>query len=130
MALLTERQQQARALSDELSNLGAFVISPLPLDNNAKLRIQVLENCNKNRIFQAIADWGFGVPVFVTMLPRVTHVGMAIAAVYEIPIPKAQQPIVDERRIPDFERASNEKMSKDVQAILDDWHGKKKQQKR
>ena len=42
MAPLTERQQQAEALTQELQRLGVFVVSPLPLADDARLRFQVL----------------------------------------------------------------------------------------
>jgi hypothetical protein len=125
MALLNERQQKAQALTHELQNLGAFVLNPMPLNDNSHLRIQVLE-CDRNKVFQAVADWGFGVPAFVNMQPRITYNGMALAAVYEIDLPRERQPVPDDRKIYG-EIASKEKMSADTQAILDQWLGRKKQ---
>jgi hypothetical protein len=49
--------------------------------------------------FQAIADWGFGVPKFISMTPRITHAGMTLASVYEVVLPRQQQPILDDRTI-------------------------------
>jgi hypothetical protein len=68
----------------------------MPLDNDSRLRVQILE-CHKNAVFQAVSDYGFGTPIFVSMLPRVTHNGMALAAVYEIDLPRDAQPIPDDR---------------------------------
>jgi hypothetical protein len=97
--ILSERQQLARSLAYELGKLnGTWVINPMPLDENANLRIQVLE-CDRNEVFGAIQNWGFGTPRFVSMTPRITHNGMAIAAVYEIDLPRTRQAIVDDRTI-------------------------------
>jgi hypothetical protein len=107
--MLSERQQLARSLACELGKLnGAWIINSMPLDENAKLRIQVLE-CDRNTVFQAVQDWGFEIPAFVSMQPRVTHNGMALACVYEINIPKPQQAIIDDRRIPTDEIADPQK---------------------
>jgi hypothetical protein len=84
-------------LARELAKFdGVWVISPMPLNDNNQLRIQILEaSCDKNRVFQAVADWGFGTPVFVSMTPRVIGSGMAMASIYEIQIEKERQPIAD-----------------------------------
>jgi hypothetical protein len=97
MALLSERQQKASALARELGKFdGVWVISPLPLNDNNQLRIQILEaSCDRNRVFRAVADWGFATPVFVNMTPRIIGSGMAMASIYEIPIKKEGRPIVD-----------------------------------
>jgi hypothetical protein len=41
--VLTERQQRAQTLANELRAAGAAVISALPLADNANLRFQVLD---------------------------------------------------------------------------------------
>jgi hypothetical protein len=123
--LLNERQQKATALAREMGKMdGVWITSPLPLDDWAKLRFQVLDS-NHNEVLQTLKDWGWE-PTFVSPLPRITFTGMQSAACYEIDIPQ-RQVIVDDRRIPDAELASTKQMSKDVQAILDDWRGRKKQ---
>ena len=77
--LLNNRQQQAQAIARELQKFdGVWVINPMPLNDNNQLRIQILEaSCDRNRIFQAVADWGFGTPAFVSMTPRIIGSGMA-----------------------------------------------------
>jgi hypothetical protein len=95
--LLNNRQQQAQAIARELQKFdGVWVINPMPLNDNNQLRIQILEaSCDRNRIFQAVADWGFGTPAFVSMTPRIIGSGMAMASIYEIEIERERQPIVD-----------------------------------
>jgi hypothetical protein len=120
--LLDSRQQLAQSLAKELGKFdGLWVINPMPLDNSARgLRIQILEaSSDKNRIFQAIADWGLGTPVFVSMTPRIIGSGMAMASVYEIPVEKERAIVIDDRRIPDAERADSQKKGQaEVEAIL------------
>jgi hypothetical protein len=53
---------------------------------------------------------------------------MQSAAVYELDLPKDRQPVPDDRKIYG-ELAGDERMSKDMQAILDDWLGKKRQRR-
>jgi hypothetical protein len=95
--LLNNRQQLAQSLARELQKFaGVWIISPLPLNDNNQLRIQILEaSGDRNKIFQAINDWGFGTPVFVNMTPRIIGSGMAMASIYEIKIEKERQPIAD-----------------------------------
>jgi hypothetical protein len=125
--LLNERQQKAQALSREMAKMdGVWVTSPMPLDDRARLRFQVLDS-NHNEVLQTLTDWGWE-PAFVSLLPRVTFTGMQSAACYEIDIPQ-RQVIVDDRRIPDAERASDKKMSDEVRAIIDEWRGKKAQRR-
>jgi len=41
--MLTERQRKAQTLARELTAMGAFVTTPLPLGDNTNLRFQVLD---------------------------------------------------------------------------------------
>jgi hypothetical protein len=120
MAILSERQQQAAAITRELQKFdGVWVISPLPLDSNSQLRVQILEaSCDRNKIFQAIADWGFGTPVFVSMTPRIIGSGMAMASIYEIPIEKERQPIVDNRITGELADSQRKKSNIEVEAVM------------
>jgi hypothetical protein len=95
--LLNNRQQLAQSLARELQKFaGVWIISPLPLNDNNQLRIQILEaSGDRNKIFQAINDWGFGTPVFVNMTPRIIGSGMAMASIYEIAIERERQPVAD-----------------------------------
>jgi hypothetical protein len=112
--LLNNRQQQAQAIARELQKFdGVWVINPMPLDDSSRgLRIQILEaSWDRNRIFQAVADWGFGTPMFVSMTPRIMGSGMAMASIYEIEIERERQFVADttirgelaERKKPDRE---------------------------
>ena len=97
MTLLNERQQTARALARHIDDIGgAWVTSALPLDDQARaLRFQVLDS-DRKRVMQSIRDLGFG-PVFVGVLPRIHPTGLLAACAYEISLPQAWQPIVDDR---------------------------------
>jgi hypothetical protein len=99
MALLSERQQKAEQLARELGKLdGVWVSSPLPLDDNAKLRIQILDS-RKNEVLQLLSDWEWQ-PVFCGPLPRVTFRGMDAASLYDIDLPRERQSVVNDRVIP------------------------------
>jgi len=55
--LLSERQQTARALAREIEAAGAWVTSALPLDDQQRLRLQILDS-DRNRVAQQIRDLG------------------------------------------------------------------------
>ena|SRR5262245_892783 len=96
MALLNERQEKAAALARELGKMdGTWVVSPLPLDDTRKLRLQI-SDIERNRVLQVIRDWGWD-PVFVSVLPRICTTGLIGACVYEIDLPRARQDVVDDR---------------------------------
>ena len=109
MALLSERQQKAEQLARELGKLdGVWVSSPLPLDDNAKLRVQILDS-RKNEVLQLLSDWEWQ-PVFCGPLPRVTFRGMDAASLFDIDLPRERQPVIgDDRRIPTGELASDKR---------------------
>jgi hypothetical protein len=114
--ILNERQQTARALARAIEDLGAWVTSALPLDDQQKLRFQLLDS-DKNRVLQAIRDLGFG-PVFVTIKPRVdvTSYGFLAACDYEIDLPRPRPPIIDDRKIYG-EIATKEKPSRELEGF-------------
>jgi len=94
--VLSERQQIAKRLTDELGKIdGVWVTSPLPLDDNHKLRLQI-KDIARNEVTQLLKDWGWD-PVFVSVLPRVCTTGLIAACLYEIDLPKPRQDIVDDR---------------------------------
>jgi len=113
---LTERQQLAKSLADGLNAMdGAWVTSPLPLEDRARLRVQI-KDIDRNRIFQWLRDLGHE-PVFVSVLPRVCTTGLIGACLYEIDLPRERQPVVpDGRDIPTDERVRKSKS--DEQSIL------------
>jgi hypothetical protein len=70
MAVLSERQQLAKSLATEIDKMdGAWVTSPLPLDEHAKLRVQI-KDIARNEIIQLLKDWGWN-PILVSVLPRI-----------------------------------------------------------
>src|SRR5262245_53020702 len=96
--LLSERQHTAAALARSIGAMeGAWVVSPLPLEDSKRLRFQVLDG-DRNRVLQQLRDWNWE-PAFVSVLPRVTFAGMAAASIYEIDLPRERQPIIDDRKI-------------------------------
>ena len=92
--LLTTRQQMAAVLARELERLdGVWVVSALPLDNERKLRVQILDGV-RNEVIQTIRDWGHE-PAFVSVQPRIEHGPIVAACIYEIDLPRDQQPVQD-----------------------------------
>jgi len=87
--LLSERQQTARALAREIEAAGAWVTSALPLDDQQRLRLQILDS-DRNRVAQQIRDLGFE-PMFVSILPRVHPTGLLAACIYEIDLPRRRR---------------------------------------
>jgi hypothetical protein len=97
MALLTERQQKAADLAREIHRMGAWVTNVMPLDDNARLRFQVLDS-DRPRIIQTLTDWEWS-PAFCGTYPRICPDGFKLASIFEINIPGERQPIVDDRTI-------------------------------
>jgi len=123
MAVLSERQQVARNLAHELGKFdGVWVTSPLPLDDNAKLRFQLLD-LERNHVIQTLKDWGWN-PVCLSVLPRVHSTGLIAACLYEIDLPRERQPVHDDRTIPRGELASAAPRAKsEAQKAVDEWYG-------
>jgi len=114
---LTPRQETAQRLTRELGKMdGVWVTSPLPLDDHAKLRLQIRE-IDRNHIIQMLKDWGWD-PVFLSVLPRICTTGLIAAGMYEIDIPKPRQDVVDDRPRVQGEIASREKSSYEVEQVL------------
>ena len=83
MALLSERQQKAEQLSQELRQLfGIATLNPMPLADDAKLRFQVLD-ADRNRVVEQLCAAGW-IPAFVSPLPKVTTNGLIPAGVFEV----------------------------------------------
>jgi len=96
MALLSERQQTAQALAREIIRMGAWVTSPMPLDDSARLRFQVLDRDCK-AILEKLSSWDWS-PVWCSNLPRICSDGWKLAAVYEIDLPRERQAIINDRQ--------------------------------
>jgi len=122
--VLSERQQLARRLADDLDRMdGVWVTSPLPLDDNAKLRVQI-KDIDRNEVLQLLKDWGYD-PVCISVLPRVCTTGLIAACLYEIDLPQPRQEIVDDRAIPkdDVGRRGRDA---EVKAMLEAIYGKQR----
>jgi hypothetical protein len=104
MAVLTNRQQLARKLVDELNKFeDVWVTSPLPLRDGTRLHIQILDR-SRNEVVQIIKDLGYDAR-FVSVLPRITSTWTQAACLYEVDFPGDRQPIIDDRVIPKGEIA-------------------------
>jgi hypothetical protein len=97
---------------------GCWVVSPMPLDPDAKgLRVQILDvDCD--RIVTAICAAGW-IPARLQSHPRfVTGGGLVPASLYEIDIPRERQPVVDSGpKVVPSEPAKREKTPHEVQAV-------------
>jgi hypothetical protein len=94
---LSERQQKAADLAREIHRMGAWVTNVMPLDDNARLRFQVLDS-DRSRIIQTLTDWEWE-PAFCGTYPRICNDGFKLASVFEIDLPRERQPIMDDRTI-------------------------------
>src|SRR5262245_29262150 len=92
--MLSERQQRAEALCQELRKLGAEVINPLPLDDNSKLKFQMLDS-DKDRIITEICSWGW-TPQYVQAHPRFSYAGLIPGSLYEIDLPRPRVSVSDD----------------------------------
>src|SRR5262249_54816542 len=122
--VLSERQQLAKKLADELDKRDdVWVTSPLPLDDNHKLRLQI-KDIDRNEVVQLLRDWGYE-PICVSVLPRVCSTGLMAACLYEIDLPKPRQDIVDDRIIPKDE-VGRRGQSPETKAMLEAIYGKQR----
>src|SRR5262245_38824456 len=124
----SERQKNADRLARELSQLGATVISLLPLAANEHLRFWV-SDYKKNGLLQQLKDAGYGEPIFLGMSPQlcVESYSMGLVNNFELPIAAERQPIPQQdRTIPRDEIGPREKPSQETQAFLREWYGVKK----
>jgi len=122
--VLTERQQLAKKLADELDKLdGVWVTSPLPLDDNHKLRLQI-KDIDRNEMLQLLKDWGWD-PVCISVLPRVCSTGLIAACLYEVDLPQPRQEIIDDRAIPKDDVGRRAKDS-EREAMLQHIYGKQR----
>src|SRR5262249_16454514 len=103
---------------------GVWVTSPLPLDDNHKLRLQI-KDIDRNEVLQLLRDWGWN-PVCVSVLPRVCPTGLMAACLYEIDLPREPQPMPqDDRIIPKDDVGKREKDS-EVKKMLEAIYGKQR----
>ena len=101
-----------------------WVTSPLPLDDNHKLRLQI-SDAVRNEVMQILRDWGWN-PVCISVLPRVCPTGLMGACLYEIDLPKPRQEIPQDSRAIPTDVGKREKRSHEAQIIIDEWYGLKK----
>jgi len=107
MAPLSERQLQAQAIAGELAKLGAWCISPLPLDDSQPLRWQVLDS-DRDAVLEKVGSWGWSA-VMRGSIPRFCPSGPLQSSVYEIDLPKPRQVVVDTRIVPRGEVVEQER---------------------
>jgi hypothetical protein len=121
MALLTDRQRTAESLAHELHSMGAWCVSPMPLDGNSKLRFQVLD-ADRNAIIEKLSSWNWS-PTFVSTLPRICPDGWKLASLYELDLPRENTVCFDDRI--QGELATGEKPSAECVAMLEACLGRK-----
>jgi hypothetical protein len=123
--MLSERQQLAKRLADELGKMdGAWVTSPLPLDEHAKLRVQI-KDIDRNRIIQWLRDLGWE-PVFVSILPRICTTGLIAAGLWEIDLPRERQPIPQDDRVIPKDEVGHRETNREVELMRLAIYGKRK----
>jgi len=89
----------------------------MPLDDNGKLRFQVMDS-NRDAVISKLASWDWA-PVPVSVLPRITPQGMQAATLYEIDLPRERQPVVDDRRmIPGELATERQKTASETEQML------------
>src|SRR5262245_56122090 len=111
---LSERQLQAQSLTYELQRMGAFVISPAPLRDDANLRFQVLDD-DRDFVLAKLATWNWS-PILCGTVPRFTPRGPSPATTYEINLPRPRQQVPDDRKIPRGE-LSEKAMNAELEAF-------------
>jgi hypothetical protein len=96
---LTDRQTTAQRLTRELQGLGGTVTSVLPLGDDQQLRFWV-SDYKKGQVLTALADAGYGEPVFLGMTPQVdvATYSMGLVNNFELALPSERQPIVSDRQ--------------------------------
>jgi len=114
MAPLTERQQTAEALMHELHRLGAFVVNPMPLRPDDKLRFQILTPAVES-VLAKLAEWNWS-PALQSHGLRFTPRGAEPCVTYEIPIPADRPVVVDDRTVKG-EIASDKKTNAELEAF-------------
>jgi hypothetical protein len=99
MGLLSERQQRARAIADELQAQGATITSALPLEDGQPLRFWV-DDYKKKRALQALADAGYA-PIFLGMTPQVDTASykMSLVNSFLVELPAERQVVHDSQTI-------------------------------
>jgi hypothetical protein len=112
---LTERQRTAESLAREIGQMGAWCISAMPLDDNAKLRFQIMDT-DRDAIITKLASWGW-LPAPCGPLPRVTSKGMLGATIYEIDLPRERPSVADDRTIIKGEIAEQKKTSIELEGM-------------
>jgi len=106
---LSERQQKAEALKNEIHQLGGFVVNPMPLGLGEKLRFQFLTGLQCEAALDRLRDLGFE-PMFRNAGLRFCLNGVAEPCnTYEIGIAADTPKVLDDRTIKDTRLASTAK---------------------
>ena len=98
MAKLTARQLQAEVLCRDIQRLGAWCLSAMPLNENQRLRFQVLEG-DQDELLEMLTNAGWN-PIFCNHGLRFTPQGAKPSIIYEIDIEHERPVVVDDRKIP------------------------------
>jgi hypothetical protein len=96
VTVMNERQKKAQDLARELEQMGAWVVTPLPLDDDTRgLRVQILDT-ERDKVITELCAAGW-VPAFLQGHPRFTPNGLIPASLFEIVIEKERQLVSDDR---------------------------------
>src|SRR5262245_58745413 len=97
MANLSARQLQAEVLSRDIQKLGAWCLSAMPLNENQRLRFQVLDG-DHEELLEMLNNAGVK-PVICNHVLRFTPQGAKPSIIYEIDIEHERPVVVDDRTI-------------------------------
>src|SRR5215813_3244883 len=97
MAPLSERQQKAQRLMRWLHELGAFVVNPMPLDPNRKLRFQVLHT-DRAAVLAKLSEQGWS-PVSCDVGSRFHNDQLLPCTTFELDLPFDPPPPMQDRNI-------------------------------
>jgi hypothetical protein len=111
---MNKRQQQADFIAREIARMGAWCINPMPLDDDAKLRFQVLDT-DIDKVVRMLCESGF-LPARLQVHYRVTTSGLVPATLFEIDIPHERQPIPDRKIYGEVEE--RKKTASEVAAVM------------
>src|SRR5262245_61725986 len=99
MANLTSRQLQAEVLCRDIQRLGAWCLSAMPMNENQRLRFQVLDGDHEELLDEMLTNAGWN-PIFCNHGLRFTPQGAKPSIIYEIDIEHERPVVVDDRKIP------------------------------
>lgn len=125
MAPLSERQKKAAALMRWLQDdLHAFVVNPMPLAANQRLRFQVL-HVDRNAVLANLSEQGWS-PVSCDVGSRFHNDQLLPCTTFELDLPFDPPPPVQDRTIHGQVEVAQPKKDSEASAMLKHIYGKQK----